>query len=255
MSNGINRVRKSINQRKKLRGLHSKDTKAKQLIPRFPQEEEKHGYYPMFSESDFSSERMNSRISGFILKGMLSVMLFFGVALLFQVDSELLTEPKNWTSNALTEEFPFASVNQWYQDTFGAPLALTPGDKDTKGDSQPLVLPVSGSVSQSFQANGTGIMIAPDEASEVSALREGAVIFAGNDPETGKTVIVQHTDDSKTIYGNLSSIDVHLYQFVDRNQKLGGFVPAAENETVYFAIEKDDTYIDPVQVIKVDETP
>ncbi|WP_164668482.1 M23 family metallopeptidase [Virgibacillus doumboii] len=255
MNKGIKKVRKSINQRKKLRGLNSKETTSKQFWPSFPQEEEKHGYFPTFTDSTVQSKDRSKRISGFAVKGILSVMLFLGAALLFQSEAELVSKPKEWTGNALTEEFPFASVNQWYQETFGAPMGLSPNQDSDTGDGQPLALPVSGDVSETFQTNGTGIMISPESATGVTALRDGVVIFAGNDRETDRTVIVQHADNSKTVYGHLSSIDVHLYQFVDGNQKLGDFEPTAENDTVYFAIEKNNSYVDPVQVIKVDDSP
>src|SRR5699024_2326739 len=191
-------------------------------------------------------------ITGFAVKATLSAMLFLTAAVLFQTDSELLSGPKEWAANNLTEEFPFARVNQWYQETFGAPMALSSQSSD---DGQALALPVNGSVSESFQANGTGIMLAPEKETDVSALQGGVVTFAGNDRELGKTVIVQHADNSETVYGNLSSIDVHLYQFIDSGQKLGIFSPDANNKSVYFAIEQNDTYVDPVQVIQVDETP
>ncbi|SDQ46375.1 stage IV sporulation protein FA [Virgibacillus subterraneus] len=255
MNKGIKKVRKSINQRKKMRGLNPKDKHSKQFLPSFPQEEEKHGYFPIFTDNTSTSKNTSQRVSGFAVKGILSVMLFFGTALLFQTDAELLIGPKKWTGNALTEEFPFASVNQWYQETFGAPMALAPNQNQNADEGQSLALPVSGSVSESFQANGTGILIAPEKASNISSLREGVVIFAGNDKETDKTVIVQHADNSKTIYGYLSAVDVHLYQFVNKNEDLGKFTPSADNEMVYFAIEKDNEYVDPVQVIKVDDSP
>lgn len=256
MSKRIKNVRKSINQRKKMRGLNPKDTPSKQFLPSVPQEEEKHGYFPVFAENNtVQSKETGRKVSGIAIKGVLSVILFLGVSLLFQTEAEILSKPKDWTSNVLTEEFPFARVNMWYQDTFGAPMAVSSNESSENGNTQQLAFPVSGNVSQSFQANGTGVMIKPDGTAKVSVLRDGVVIFAGNDPETGKTVIVQHADNSKTIYGHLSAIDVHLYQFVDGNQKLGMFKPTEQNKTVYFAIEKNDNFVDPVQVIKVDDSP
>ncbi|MFD1362926.1 peptidoglycan DD-metalloendopeptidase family protein [Lentibacillus salinarum] len=253
MSKGIRKVRKSINQRKKMRELSSGQTTSKRIMPSsFPQEEEKHGYFPVFTDDAPSSKQTSRQMSGFVIKGMLSVMLFFAVALLWQTDSELFAGTKKWTATAFTEEFPFARINLWYQETFGEPMAISSQSTD---EGQAMALPVNGAVSESFQANGTGVMLAPEDDTDVSALQGGVVTFAGNDREVGKTVIVQHADDSETVYGNLSSIDVHLYQFIDSGQKLGRFTPDADNQNVYFAIEKDNTYIDPVQVIQVDDTP
>lgn len=255
MSKGVKQVRKSIAQRKNLRSLDAKEIPKEKLTPTFPQDEEKHGYFPDFPDSSSQSNPKNrSRvISGIMLKGILAVMLFFGVGFLFQTDAAFLNKPMTWTSNALTEEFPFARANQWYQEIFGSPLAFTPknGQKADKG--QGMALPVSGDVAESFQANGSGIMIAPEKAADVFAMHEGVVIFAGTDRETNKTVVVQHADGSKSTYGYLDSIDVHLYQYVANNQQLGEFVPNGDNQTVFFAINKDHQFVDPVQVIKVDD--
>lgn len=253
MSKGIKKVRKSINQRKKTRGVTSDQPSTKQIMSTsLPQEEEKHGYVPVFTDHRDSIKRTNKLISGFAAKGILSAMLFFAAALLFQTDSDLFSEPKKWTANALTEEFPFARVNQWYQETFGSPMALS---SQSGEDGQALAFPVNGTVSETFQANGTGIMLTPEEETDVSALQGGVVTFAGNNGEMGKTVIVQHPDNSETVYGNLSSIDVHLYQFINSDHKLGAFTPDDENRNVYFAIEQNNNYVDPVQVIQVDDRP
>ncbi|KKE80524.1 M23 family metallopeptidase [Oceanobacillus caeni] len=255
MDRGVKKVRKAIEKRKKLRGSISKGSDMKKIYPAFPQDEEKHGFYPFFSEEVSPSEKKGTLVTGFILKGMLSVMLFLGVALLQNTDSEALDAPKQWTSGALTKEFPFAQVNEWYRDTFGNPLAFSPELPPQTQAAETMALPVSGNITESFHVNGKGIKIAPEETTEVSALRDGIVIFAGKDKETEKTVIVQHADGTTSSYGYLSDIDVHLYQFVVNNQPLGTFQPSSDNEMVYFSIEKDNKFIDPVQVIQVDEKP
>ncbi|AXI09588.1 M23 family peptidase [Oceanobacillus zhaokaii] len=253
MAKGVNKVRKSIEQRKKLRGVIPKENGQKQIFPSIPEEEEKHGYYPIFTDASTSRGRVseNPISSGIILRALLSTMLFFGVALLWQVDSSSLKGPKLWTSNVLEEEFPFAKVNVWYRDTFGAPLAFSPGNVVNDKNQEVLALPVSGNITEQF--SGEGIRIEPGAAADVSVLHEGIVVFAGNDRDTNKTVVVQHADDSISSYGFLSEIDVHLYQYVANNQRIGQFTPTEDSETVYFSIEKDNHYLDPVQVIQVDD--
>ncbi|WP_164216365.1 M23 family metallopeptidase [Virgibacillus sp. YIM 98842] len=251
MKRGVKKVRKSIEQRKKTRGYPFREESKKQIMSPLPQEEEKHGYLPVFSDASVSSKK-DRAVSGFFLKGTLSIMLFFGAALLWQTDSEVLESPKRWSSIALTQHFPFAKVNAWYQETFGSPLAFTPRSESAAVQDDLLALPVNGNVTETFQSNGKGIMIEPGETTDVAALREGIVIFAGNDKETNKTIIIQHPDGTNSTYGFLSSIDVHLYQYVGSNQRVGQFSPS-ESDTVYFAIEKDNDYIDPVQVIQVDD--
>ncbi|WP_047981707.1 M23 family metallopeptidase [Ornithinibacillus contaminans] len=255
MKKEIKDVRKSITNRKKSRGLpvHAKRNTLNTMLPSLPQDEEKHGFYPNFLDASTSNYKSSNMITGIILKGTVSVLLFFAVAILWQNDASFLEAPKEWTSTALTEEFPFASVYQWYQDALGEPLAFSPERKEATDEETTLALPVSGNVIETFQANGTGIMIAPTETTSVAALNEGIVVFAGNDRNSKKTVVIQHPDGSTSTYGFLSSIDVHLYQIITAHQRIGEFTPTEENEMVFFAIEKDNEYIDPVQVIEVDE--
>ncbi len=257
MKKDIKQIRKSINDRKKLRGIPSKTDRGKvsTIMPSLPQEEEKHGFYPSFIDPSVSNQSRSNTITGIIFKGIFSVMLFFSIAIIWQNDADIFEKPKQWTSNVLTEEFPFASVYQWYKDSFGTPLAFTPSKESENIEEAALALPVSGNVIETFQANGKGIMIAPNETTSVSALREGVVIFSGKKSDTNKTVVVQHADNTTTTYGFLSSIDVHLYQVVNSNQRIGEFNPTEANEMVYFAIEQNNEYVDPVQVVEVDDNP
>lgn len=257
MDKGVKKVRESIKQRKRKRN-HFKGTNKKNL-PFTATEEEKHGFFdaPAYDIStSFKKSDEKSHSFSLLLKAVGSILLFVAVALLMKSNAPVLEEAKDWTHHALQEEFPFAKVNEWYAENFGSPLAFTPQGSVNLGQEETVAaLPVLGHVVETFAANGTGIMISPEEKSVVSAISRGVVIFAGNDRNTHKTVVVQHADGSKTTYGLLSSIDVHVYQTVNANQTIGTFQPSEQNEMVYFSIEKDRKFIDPSQVIPVDDTP
>ncbi|WP_186576271.1 M23 family metallopeptidase [Aquibacillus kalidii] len=257
MKKDINQIRRDIAKRKKEKTLASNPQAPKRYTDAmFPQEEEKHGYMPTPTGSGSTSNLKDTFVASFVMKLILSAVLFFGVAIFFRVDNTSLQAPKQWTSQALTEEFPFATVNQWYQQKFGFPLALTPNQTKDETEKEQLALPVNGTISQTFQMNGQGIMISSDKKTDVLSMESGIVIFAGNDPKTDKTVIIQHPDHSNTIYGNLSSINVHQYQLISSNQTIGEYDPATSKaKTVYFAIEKDNQFLDPVKVMQVDERP
>lgn len=255
MEKELNQVRKSIIQRNKMRNLGSSRPSERSVIPTFPQEEEKHGYLPSFLDPSPGNKNEGKIAYNMMMKAIMSAILFLGIALLLQSNATFFAKPKEWTNHVLTEEFPFARVNLWYQQTFGTPLAFNPQKNNRLSEPETMALPVNGSVTETFQVNGSGIMISPKESSPVSAWREGMVIFAGNDREMDKTVIIQHADSSKSTYALLSSIDVHLYQFVQANQRIGTFNPTEISEMVYFSIEKDNRYMDPIQVIQVDDLP
>lgn len=257
MSKGIEKVRQSIIERQKARRKYLSDSEPNQRRPNLSQVqmEEKHGYFSDHLDYIHKETGQQKLFPGLMIKGVLSLMLFLGVFLLLKSNVSLLEKPKEWTSHALQEEFPFARVYQWYEETFGTPLAFSPQNHQEAVGQGDLSLPVSGHVTETFQVNGSGIMISPKEVVPVSAWHDGVIIFAGNDRDTDKTVVIQHADQSKTTYAHLSSLDVHLYQFISEGESIGTFNPTEAHETVYFSIEKDSEYIDPIQVINVDDIP
>lgn len=250
MSKQINKVRKAIEQRKKDR---------EQKIPNmekpvsFYDIEEKHGYPPEIAGYTFKRKDGKEFLAGFVFKAILAGILFFTVALLMESELDSLAKPKDVASNLLQNEFPFAKVNYWYQEAFGSPLAFSPQSDFTPGIETDGVLPVIGQITESFQVNGQGVKISPGKEVDVFSHQAGVVIFAGRNGETEKTITIQHADGTDSSYGFLSDIEVYNYQYVTANQRIGRFVPETGSDAVYFSLEKDNDYIDPIAVLEVND--
>jgi hypothetical protein len=67
----------------------------------------------------------------------------------------------------------------------------------------------------------SGIDIAAERGTPVQAPAAGTVAFAGPHAEYGLTVVVDHGEDLRTIYGHLSKIGVALGQKIERGGELG----------------------------------
>lgn len=259
MNRNIRKVRQGIKERKKLRENNERAT-LEQSYPILASDEEKHGFnssLPYYFEDTTKSNRLKQVLPNQLMyKWVGAIGLFFICLFIFQTNIAPLQNTKDWLMTQLNEEFPFATVNEWYVANFGVPLSITPQKVQFDILENGYTLPVIGHVTEVFSDNGTGIMISPENETVVSAMRRGVVIFAGNDPETMKTVIIQHGDNSKSTYGFLSSIHVHTYQIVESEEVIGTFQPSEQqSETVFFSIEKGNQYIDPFQVIPVDDLP
>lgn len=261
MNKGVKQVRKAIMKRKKNQTAHARINKPsvdRQIAAFLPEEEERHGFYPSITDINPDKNRSGKKypqFSGMILKGMLSVALFMGTAILWQSESagDKFGLVKQWTNTAMTKEFPFAKVNQVYRETFGSPFSFRTQKVDKSDGANSSSIPVFGDISETFQENGHGVMIAPAGSAKVNSMEDGIVIFAGKDKDTRRTVIVQHADNSQSTYGYLSDIKVHLYQYVQKDEQLGEFKAGQKAKNVYFSIEKNNEYIDPMPVIKVND--
>jgi stage IV sporulation protein FA len=252
-------IRRRIAKRK---GTPGKSPNNNMLLPG---DEEKYGYNPL---SSFESEHDDAghplfKKEVFLFKILASVCLFLMIAILFRNHSSTFAPARTWVLKSMDTDFKFAAVSKWYEDKFGKPLALLPfTEKDKTGTSsvtktqQGFAVPASGKILENFEKTGQGIMIETGKGESVEAMNGGIVQFAGVKDGLGKTVIIQHADQTESWYGNLDEIKVNLYEYVDKS-KVVGTVSASTGEDktkgkYYFAIKKGDSFIDPNQVIRFD---
>lgn len=73
----------------------------------------------------------------------------------------------------------------------------------------------------------------------IPTLESGLVVFTGTKEEYGNVVIIQQIDGIDVWYGNLSNINVKLYDYVDK----GGLIGSAQNE-LYLVFKKDGEILD-----------
>ncbi|MGM9926554.1 MAG: peptidoglycan DD-metalloendopeptidase family protein [Bacillus sp. (in: firmicutes)] len=192
----------------------------------------------------------------FLLKVLLSAALFVAIAIIYKHPSNQLEPVRSAVSSAFEEEMQFAFVSDWYEETFGKPLAFLPSDlpKETTNVEQvtaEYVIPASGTIIETFASNGEGVKVETEPNVKIGAIQEGVVIFAGKKDTTGNTIIIQHRDGSESSYGNLQTMDVKQYDYVENGEKIGNVSQSEDTGTsvLFFAFRKDGIYVDPNQVI------
>lgn len=230
-----------------------------------PGDEEKYGYdpTPIFDSEQADEGHPLFKKEVFLFKILASVCLFLCIAILFRNHTGTLDPARTWVLKSMDTDFKFATVSKWYEDKFGKPLTLLPfTEKSKTGTStvaqtqKGLAIPASGKILENFKKNGQGIMIETGKGASVEAMNGGIVQFAGVKDGLGKTVIIQHADQTESWYGNLDQIKVNLYEYVDKSKVVGTVsTSTGEDKTkgkYYFAIKKGDAFIDPNQVIRFD---
>lgn len=261
MSNRADEIKKRIAKRKRERQPLSHTSNTRYTPSLFVGDEEKFGFERLSSYDDNGNTgelHPLFRKEVFLFKILLSICVVLSIGILFKNQSAKLEPLRDYVDKTMQNDFQFAAVASWYEDTFGSPLALIP----TKEKEEPkgmtvsgqYAVPATGSITQSFAVNGEGVII-ETESKTVNAMSEGNVENITNNSELGKTVVIQHADGSKTWYGNLDTIEVKLYDFVRKGQTVGKVAVSEETKkgTFYFAIEQGETFIDPIQVIKFGE--
>lgn len=191
----------------------------------------------------------------FLLKVLGAVLLFVGVALMYKYPTVRLEPARKAVASSFEKELQFAYITDWYEDTFGKPIAFLPSDREERKETvQPVnstyAVPIAGSITEDFKSNGEGVLLKSGQNVKVGAIDNGTVIFAGKKEKWGNTVVLQHADQSESWYGNLKSLSVGLYEDIQKGQKLGVVSDAGSgNGKMFFAVKKNEAFIDPSQVI------
>jgi len=254
MNEQVKKVRNSIKQRKKISSIKGQ-TSFKE-ISLIPTNEERLGMLetPPNGLTKSSKPLQERAVTFKRLRYVMIPFIFFIIGtIILSTAHPSINSTQMWLRKQLETEFPFAKVNQWYVTTFGQPNALVP--TSSINETEKLIMPVEGPIVETFAVNGNGIKIFSNDKTSVSTFTDGIVIFVGNLKETGKTVIIQHADNSISTYGFLSDVNVFAYQIVNKNDKIGLINPEKVSEPFFFSLEKDNEYIDPTKVIRVDDIP
>ncbi|WLR60713.1 M23 family metallopeptidase [Guptibacillus hwajinpoensis] len=232
--------------------LYSRKRQRRQV----PQMERRHDAIPSssFQNTEVKIHPLFNRQS-FLMRSMVAACLFLAAGILFKAESDKLAPVQGYVSDMMVEEFQFATVKSWYEGKFGNPVALFPTapETDSAGEAPSYALPASGKVLEDFESTGKGIMVETVLSSDVEAIDAGVVTYAGEKEGIGQTVVIQHTDGSESWYGMLDSVDVSIYDFVQTKDQLGSVSNSDDGKTgtFYFAIKKNEAFIDPLQVVPI----
>ncbi|WP_400242635.1 peptidoglycan DD-metalloendopeptidase family protein [Niallia sp. JL1B1071] len=249
-------VRKKIEKRRKERARIEKNIDSRVL---WSDEEESHDYRFTNKEENYPTKvHPLFRKDLFMLKILGAAILFLAVAIIVDHPSAKLAKVENSLRQVMSQEFNFMVVTDWYEDKFGKPLAFLPEQKEQVQDTEQLqqyALSASGKVLEEFQKNGQRIAIETGTDTTVQSFNEGQITFIGEKEGFGKTVVIKHSDQSESWYGNLEEVDVKLYENIKKGTKVGSASRYEGDEELglfFFAIKKNDDFIDPLQVIEIE---
>ncbi len=120
-----------------------------------------------------------------------------------------------------------------------------------------LATPLNGSIGSGFgwrldpftgqRAWHEGVDIKATEGQSVQAAKSGTVIFAGYDPELGNTVILDHGNDLRTIYGHNKELSVTVGQKIEQGTEIAtaGSSGRAAGTHLHFEIRRGELSINP----------
>ncbi|MGM8214242.1 peptidoglycan DD-metalloendopeptidase family protein [Bacillaceae bacterium W0354] len=250
MSRKLEEIRKGIAKRK--------------LNKRFTSHERPHSYGSLLDDEErfgytshpkADNERMGSIRTTLFPKLLMSIIIFFIIFFVYNGQASVFSNAKPYVQQVLTEDLPFATVQAWYEEHFATPFVLFGRDADRVYSDTYNSIPVNGIEANHVRNYEDGVYIEVTESKNVYPMSRGTVLFAGKKRDTGNTIILQHENGQKSVYGHLKTIDVFHYQFVHPNKAIGTVEPdeLAGFTNMYFAVQDGSQYIDPLNIIIGDQ--
>ncbi|WP_227936721.1 M23 family metallopeptidase [Alkalihalobacillus deserti] len=262
MSKNLNKVRRKLETRR--RQINQDVKQRERTVPMLMNRHEEAREEPDFYVPAESNKGIRPVKSGdfFLFRLMVAVCLFLMTAILFQSQVPQAESAKNLIKQTYEQELQFAAIANWYENQFGRPLALVPLNQDiAQGDPNEQVelayaMPVLGTISQDFDQDGRGILVETGMNAKVEAVKGGLVKAVGRaeDENLGKSVTVEHYDGTEAVYSMLDKVEVNMYDHIEVGHLIGTVTANTEAEKgiFYFALKKDDQYINPSDVLTFD---
>lgn len=183
-------------------------------------------------------KKENKFFSHFLTKTLLVIIITLGILIVLKNNSSLKTKFYKYVYDT---HFSFATVNKLYEDAFGSPIPF----KDLLNQK---TSPVFNEKLYYNTANKyyDGVMLGVEKNLLVPVLESGMVIFIGEKDNYGSTVIIEQVDGIECWYGNVTNLNVKMYDYVEKGSILGNSL----DDKLYLVYKKDGVSLDYQEFIK-----
>lgn len=175
--------------------------------------------------------KLKKSIRKFLYKSLISVIIFL-------LGSIILKKYPN-TKQSLNEtifehNIKFQKISSVYDKYFGNILSLGKKKNETTPVFQEKI------TYQKIEAFEKGAKLKVPEHYMVPILESGVVIYLGKKEKYGNTIIVEQVDGVDTLYANVNSNRIKLYDYVEKGELLG----EVQNNKLYLVFQKNGEYLD-----------
>ena len=167
----------------------------------------------------------------FINKMFISILITLITLIIVKRDPSLKSAIKDKIFNS---NFSFAKINKWYKEKFGS---ILPIDNIIPENTVSVFDEKLKYKSDSLYKDGVKLTV--EDNYIIPFIQSGIVIFIGEKENYGKTIIIQQVDGIDVWYGNISDVNVKLYDYVEKGNVLGN----CNNNMLYLVFQKEGKYL------------
>ena len=175
-------------------------------------------------------------LKNLITRILLSIILIIGIGILIKLDTNNISLINKFF---FTNNIKFTKINNWYQSNIGK---VIPEMKNSNN----LVFNSSELKNREYESFYNGIKLSISKGSPISLINGGIVVFIGEKDDYGNTLILQGNDGIDYWYGNITNVNVNLYDYLEKDTLIG----EAKDDFLYLVLEKDGKFLSYDEYIK-----
>lgn len=183
-----------------------------------------------------STDNHSRKIRIFLIKLVLVVIIFCAFTVLVKTNTNIKNKVYKYVYNT---NISFAYIKKLYNEHIGNILPFQDIFTTKKVFNEKLEY-------KSLSTYNKGVKLTLNDNYAIPIIKGGIVIFVGEKDNMGNTVIIQQSDGIDVWYGNLSNINLKLYDYVEDGKIIG----EASNNELYLEFQKDGVNIDYKEVLK-----
>ena len=168
-------------------------------------------------------------LKALVTRILLSIIILISTCIFLKMDDKniLLVEKYLFSDN-----LEFTKINNLYKSYVGE---IIPAVKE----NTELVFSSNEIKTSEYEEYLNGVKIKVNKNTPISTLNGGIVVFVGEKDEYGNTLIIQGNDGIDYWYGNLTNIQVNLYDYLEKDTLIGESI----DEFLYLVLQKDGKYL------------
>ena len=165
-----------------------------------------------------------------ITRILISVIVLISTLIYIKIDNRNKLYVKDYV---FTDNIEFTKINNWYQNNIGK---IIPQTKTTSE----MVFSTDDIKKNNYEKYLDGVKIDDNKGNPVSTLYGGIVVFIGEKEGYNNTLIIQGNDGIDYWYGNITNINVNLYDYLEKDTIIG----EAKDDYIYLVLESNGKYLD-----------
>lgn len=189
---------------------------------------DKEKYRKYINKNKEKENKTQKYLKGLLIRITIVIILFLSLAIVCKSNETIKNKVQKYL---YTEDISFTKIKNIYNKYLGGIMPLKKEVNTEKVFSEKLKY-------KNISIYYDGIKLDVEDNYLVPALREGMVVFIGEKPNYGNTIIIEDLNGIYFWYGNISSSSLKLYDYVETSTLIG-----EADKTLYMVFSKDDKYL------------